>query len=71
MNLRMFTMKIENYQDIILYFCEIGNRKEIFDYTAPSTSYKSRQIWFKSMDINLTNMTSVNEYKLDKYDPDQ
>ena len=23
--LRMFTVKIESYRDIILYFCEIGN----------------------------------------------
>ena len=37
----MFMIKIESYGDIILYFCEIGNIKEMFDfglYTAPSTS---------------------------------
>ena len=28
----MFIIKIENYEDIILYFCEIGNMKEIFDF---------------------------------------
>ena len=25
-------IKIESYRDIILYFCEIGNMKEIFDF---------------------------------------
>ena len=25
-------IKIESYGDIILYFCEIGNMKEIFDF---------------------------------------
>ena len=25
-------IKIESYGDIILYFCEIGNIKEIFDF---------------------------------------
>ena len=44
MNLKMFTIKIEGYEDIILYFCEIGNINEIFDfglYTAPSMGYNS------------------------------
>ena len=31
-NLRMFIIKIESYEDIILYFCEIGNMKKIFDF---------------------------------------
>ena len=26
----MFMIRIESYGDIILYFCEIGNMKEIF-----------------------------------------
>ena len=25
-------IKIESYEDIIVYFCEIGNMKEIFDF---------------------------------------
>ena len=25
-------IKIESYEDIILYFCEIGNMKKIFDF---------------------------------------
>ena len=25
-------IKIESYRDIILYFCEIGNMNEIFDF---------------------------------------
>ena len=28
----MFMVKIESYEDIILYFREIGNMKEIFDF---------------------------------------
>ena len=32
MNLRMFMIKIESYGDMILYFCEIENMKEIFDF---------------------------------------
>ena len=31
-DLRMFMVKIESYGDILLYFCEIGNIKEIFDF---------------------------------------
>ena len=30
-DLRMFMVKIQSYGDIILYFVEIGNMKEIFD----------------------------------------
>ena len=30
--LRIFMIKIESYRDIILYFFEIGNMKEIFDF---------------------------------------
>ena len=55
----MFMVGIESYEDIFLYFYESGNMKRIFD------------IWFlwpSSMSINLTNMTHVNRYKLDKYD---
>ena len=40
----MFMINIESYGDIILYFCEIGNIKEIFDfglYMTPSTGYNS------------------------------
>ena len=29
-DLRMFILKIESYGDMILYFCEIRNMKEIF-----------------------------------------
>ena len=32
MDLRNFIIKIESYGNIILYFCEIGNMKEIFDF---------------------------------------
>ena len=32
MNLRMFMIEIENCGDIILYSCEIGNMKEVFDF---------------------------------------
>ena len=60
-DLRMFTIKIESYGDILLYFCEIENMKK----------YLIWFIWLMSMDINLTNMTHVNGYKLDKYDPSQ
>ena len=28
----MFMIKVESYRDIILYFCEIGNINEIFDF---------------------------------------
>ena len=28
----MFVINIESYGDIILYFCEIRNMKEIFDF---------------------------------------
>ena len=28
----MFMIKIESYGDIILYFCKMGNVKEIFDF---------------------------------------
>ena len=27
-NLKMFTVKIESYEDILLYFCEIENMKK-------------------------------------------
>ena len=40
----MLMIKIESYEDIILYFCEIVNIKEMFDfglYTAPSMGYNS------------------------------
>ena len=30
--LKMFMVGIENYEDIILYFYEFGNMKEIFDF---------------------------------------
>ena len=29
----MFIIMIESYGDIILYFCEIGNINEIFDFS--------------------------------------
>ena len=32
MDMRMFMIKIESYGDIIFYFYEIGNIKEIFDF---------------------------------------
>ena len=42
MNLRMFTVKIESYGDIVLYFCEIGNMKKylILVYMALVNGYK-------------------------------
>ena len=42
-DLRMFMINIESYGNIILYFCEIGNIKEIFDFGLynESTDYNS------------------------------
>ena len=42
MDLRMFTVKIEIYEDIFLYFCEIGNLKKYLTliYMAPVNGYK-------------------------------
>ena len=38
----MFTVKIESYGDILLYFCEIGNMKKysILVYMTPVNGYK-------------------------------
>ena len=38
----MFTVKIESYGDIVLYFCEIGNMKKylILVYMALVNGYK-------------------------------
>ena len=38
----MFTVKIENYEDILLYFCEIGNMKKymILVYMESISVYK-------------------------------
>ena len=32
MDLRMFTVNIESYGDILLYFCEIGNMKKYLNF---------------------------------------
>ena len=42
MDLRMFTVKIESYGDLLLYFCEIGNMKKylILVYRASANVYK-------------------------------
>ena len=38
----MFTVKIESYGDILLYFCKIGNMKKYLTlvYRAPINGYK-------------------------------
>ena len=60
MDLRMFTVKIESYGDILLYFCEIGNMKKYLTlvYRAPVNGNKLDKYgpgqW---------------AYKLDKYRP--
>ena len=38
----MFTVKIESYEDILLYFCEIGNMKKylILVYITSVNGYK-------------------------------
>ena len=38
----MFTVKIESYGDLLLYFCEIGNMKKylILGYRASANVYK-------------------------------
>ena len=38
----MFTIKVESYRDILLYFCEIGNMKKylILVYMALVNGYK-------------------------------
>ena len=59
MDLKMLMVGIESYEDIFLYFYEFGNMKRIFEFWF---------LWPSSMGINLTNMTHVNRYKLDKYD---
>ena len=61
MDLRMFTIKIESYGDILLYFFEIINMKK----------YLILVYITLSMSINLKNMALVNGYKLDKYGPSQ
>ena len=42
MDLRIFTIKIESYGNILLYFCKIGNMKNylILVYMAPINGYK-------------------------------
>ena len=60
-DLRMFTVKIESYGNILLYFCEIENMKNymILVYMAPVNGYK------------LDKYDPGQWYKLDKYNPYQ
>ena len=60
-DLRMFTINIESYGDIFLYFCEIRNMKKYLTLVdmAHVNVYKLEKIWLQSIGINLTNMTPV------------
>ena len=68
----MFTVNIESYGDILLYFCGIRNMNKylILVYMAHVNKYKLDK-YDISMSINLTNMISINGYKLEKYGPSQ
>ena len=54
-------VNIENYGDMLLYFCEVGNMKEIFDFG----------LYGRQRVIIVDKYDPHNVFKLDKYDSDQ